>query len=190
KDRYTMRADDRKRKMTQFVVNKILHDVVIVLAPVLSFTSEEAYGYFKGNRKESVFLEEFPVSVFSDSDREFLDKWDDLLTVREAVQKLLENLRSQKLIGHPLDASVDIYWENMSVLDEEFDSLESIFIVSEVKKVFSAEGLEKPVEELGFWIAVREAAGEKCPRCWKKRELKNYSEEIQGICETCYEAVK
>jgi len=190
KDRYTMRADDRKRKMTQFVVNKILHDVVIVLAPVLSFTSEEAYGYFKGNKKESVFLEEFPVSVFSDSDREFLDKWDNLLTVREAVQKLLENLRSQKLIGHPLDASVDIYWENMPILDREFDSLESLFIVSEVKKVSSAKGLEKPVEELGFWIAVKEAAGEKCPRCWKKRKLKNYSEEIQGICETCYEAVK
>lgn len=190
KDRYTMRADDRRRRMTQFVVNRMLRDVLVVLAPVLSFTSEEAYGYLKKNRKESVFLENFPVAAVSPEDEAFLKEWDSVLKVREAVQKQLEVLRTQKTIGHSLDASVKIFWKDMPVLDREFDSLESLFIVSKVEKAAAADGLEKPVEDLNVWISVSEAAGEKCPRCWKKRELKNYSDEIQGICETCYEAVK
>jgi isoleucyl-tRNA synthetase len=190
KDRYTMKADDRKRRMTQFVVNRILRDVLVELAPVLSFTSEEAYGYIKKNKLKSIFLENFPVSTFSPDDAEFLKEWDIILKVREAVQKQLEVLRTQKAIGHPLDASVNIYWKNIPVLDREFDSLESLFIVSGVKKASSSEGLEKPVEELDVWVSVAEAVGDKCPRCWKKRELKNYSDEIQGLCETCYEAIK
>ena len=94
------------------------------------------------------------------------------------------------MIGHSLDAAVEIYFEDIEVLDEELSSLESIFIVSDVKKVLSNEGLQKPDEEFSFWVSVKEAKGEKCPRCWKKRELKDFTEEIQGVCETCYEALK
>jgi isoleucyl-tRNA synthetase len=190
KDRYTMKADDPRRRKTQFTVYRMLKDVVVALAPILSFTSEEAYGFLKGDKKESVFFEDIPVASTSAEEKEFLKKWDTLLKVREAVQKQLETLRMQKIIGHSLDAAVELYYQNIPVLDEELSSLESIFIVSGVKKVASSEGLIKSSEDLDLWIAVKEASGEKCPRCWKKRELKNFSDELQGICESCYEAVK
>jgi isoleucyl-tRNA synthetase len=190
KDRYTMKADDIRRRKSQFTVYQILKDVIICLAPILSFTSEEAYGFLKGDKKESVFLEDMPAVSLNDEEKEFLKKWGVLLKVREAVQKQLENLRMQKTIGHSLDASVELYFENIPVLDEELSSLESILILSGVRKAQSKEGLTKPVEDLDLWLAVKEAPGEKCPRCWKKRELKNFSDELQGICESCYEAVK
>lgn len=190
KDRYTMKADDKRRRVTQSVVYRILKESIVTLAPILSFTAEEAYGYMPGNKKDSVFLEDMPSAQLNDQEKDFIKKWDDLLKVREVVQKQLEGLRANKVIGHSLDSSVELYWENMPVLDEEIQNLESIFIVSEVKKASSSDGLEKVDEELNLWIKVKEAEGEKCPRCWKKRELKDFTEEIKGICETCYEALK
>ena len=189
KDRYTMRADDRRRRMTQSVVYSILSDVVKALAPILSFTCEEAYGYLKGAKKESVFLEQFPESDFNDEDAKFLENWQTVLDTKNAVQKKLEVLRADKTIGHSLDAKVRIYYENNPVLDSELANLESIFIVSAFEKAQTAEGLEK-VEDMDLWIGVTTAEGEKCPRCWKKRVLHDYSEEITGICESCYEAIK
>ena len=189
KDRYTMKADDERRRMSQYAVYSILKDVIILLAPILSFTSEEAYEYLPREKKDTVFVEKMPQANFGEKEKVVIEKWKVLLEVREAVQKKLEALRADKVIGHSLDSSVSLYWENIPILDEEMDSLESIFIVSEVKKVQSSEGLEK-IEDLNLWISVKEANGEKCPRCWKRRELKDYTEEITGICETCYEAIK
>ncbi|MBR4490443.1 class I tRNA ligase family protein, partial [bacterium] len=189
KDRYTMRADDRRRRMTQSVVYSILSGVVKALAPILSFTCEEAYGYLKGAKKESVFLEQFPESDFNDEDAKFLESWQTVLDAKNAVQKKLEILRADKTIGHSLDAKVRIYYENNPVLDSELNNLESIFIVSAFEKAQSAEGLEK-AEDTDLWIGVTAAEDEKCPRCWKKRKLHDYSEEITGICESCYEAIK
>ena len=143
----------------------------------------------KGSKKESVFLEQFPEAKLSAEDEKFLAGWEQLLKAREAVQKRLEPLRADKTIGHSLDAGVELYYENLPLLDEEFDNLESIFIVSEVKHAASKDNLEK-AEDLDLWIGVRAAEGEKCQRCWKRRPLKDYSDEITGICESCYEAIK
>ena len=189
KDRYTMKADDPRRRMSQSAVYSILSDVVKALAPILSFTCEEAYSYLKGHKKESVFLEQFPEAEFTADDEKFLADWEQLLKAREAVQKRLEPLRADKTIGHSLDASVELYFENMPILEEELGNLESIFIVSEVKRAASKDNLEK-AEDLDLWIGVRAADGEKCQRCWKRRPLKDYSDEITGICESCYEAIK
>jgi isoleucyl-tRNA synthetase len=189
KDRYTMKADDPRRRKSQFVVDRILREAIFTLAPVLSFTAEEAYGYLPGVKKASVFLEEIPQAELAEDDKKFLKKWEKLIDVREAVQKELETLRAEKTIGHSLDASVSLYWENDLVLDEELKNLESFFIVSGVKKAETSEGMVK-IEDMDVWVSVSIAEGEKCPRCWKKRELFDYTEEIKGICETCYEAVR
>jgi len=189
KDRYTMKADDERRRRSQYTVYRILKDVIVLLAPILSFTSEEAYGYMPGEKKDTVFLEKMPQAGFGEKEKAVVEKWSRLIEVREAVQKKLEALRADKVIGHSLDSSVKLFWENIPALDEEFEALESIFIVSGVEKAESAKGLEK-IEDLNLWVGVREASGEKCPRCWKRRELKDFTEEITGICETCYEAIK
>ncbi len=190
KDRYVMKSDDERRRKSQFAVYRILEDIIKVTAPIFSFTSEEAYTYLPGNRKESVFLEDMPSAEFTENDRDFVNKWELLLETREGVQRLLEKLREDKVIGHSLDASVKLYWKDVPVLDEEKEYLESIFIVSEVCFDDNSEGLVKISEENEIYASVDKAPGKKCERCWKKRELKNYSDEITNICPSCYEAIK
>ncbi len=190
KDRYVMKADDKRRRMSQSAVYMILSDIIKVMAPVLSFTAEEAYSYMPGEKKESVFFEEMPQRTLTKEDESYLEKWETILKVREGIQKQLEVLRAEKTIGHSLDAKVTLFWNNMPALDEEFTNLESLFIVSKVEKALSSEGVAKLCEELEVYGKVETATGEKCERCWKKRELKNWTEEITGICEECYEAVK
>jgi len=190
KDRYVMRADDPTRKMSQSVVFEILSDIVKVLAPVLSFTAEEAYSYLPGDKKETVFFEDFPKRELTDNDKKSLQEWKKLIAVREGVQKLLEELRANKTIGHSLDAKVTLYWENIDILSNEEKNLESLFIISGFEKAGSKDGLIKISDDFEAYAKVEIAAGDKCQRCWKKRELKDYSEDISGICPGCYEVVK
>ncbi len=191
KDRYVMKADDERRRMSQFTVHAILKDIVKVLAPVLSFTMEEAYSYMPGEKKESVFLEEMPKRQLTEEDNDILAKWKDLIAVRDAVQKVLEELRAAKEIGHSLDSRVVLYWEGLDVLNDEFDNLESVFICSSVEKAENSEGLTKISEDLELYASAGVADGEKCARCWKKRtDVQDWNEEVTGICSSCYEVIK
>lgn len=190
KDRYVMKADDSRRRMSQFVIYTIVADMIKVLAPIISFTAEEAYGYLPGVKKESVFLEDMPVRTVSEADNAFFAQWEKLLEVRSGVQKQLEELRATKTIGHSLDAKVKLYWKDMPCLDAEFAALESFFIVSAVEKAASAEGLVKLSDNIEVYAAVMPADGEKCDRCWKKRPVKDYSADITHICESCYSVIK
>ena len=189
KDRYVMHKDDEKRRKTQFAVYSILKELLIIGAPIFSFTAEEAYSYLPGEKKESIFLENMPQIELSQEDKTILEKWETLFVVRTGIQKKLEELRANKTIGLSLDAKVKIYWENLPILDEEFENLESIFIVSKIEKTDNKEGLIKLDEELNVFAKVEKAVGEKCPRCWKIRELKDWNEEIKGVCESCYKVL-
>ena len=84
----------------------IAESMVRWLAPILSFTAEEVWGYLPGERSESVFHEtwhELP-QVPEDT----ID-WDALIALRSDVTRELEKLRDAGLIGAPLDARVDVY---------------------------------------------------------------------------------
>ncbi len=190
KDRYVMKATDPRRRKSQYAVYTMLNELVRVLAPILSFTAEEAYGYLPGNKKDSVFLDDFPKGGISVDEEKWLAEWTQILLVREGVQKLLEELRTAKKIGHSLDAKVTLSYENFPVLDSEKDQLESIFIVSAVEKFNSPEGFLKIVETPAVFAKVEPALGVKCERCWKIREVKTWDETHHGICASCYEAVK
>ncbi|HSA32596.1 MAG TPA: isoleucine--tRNA ligase [bacterium] len=190
KDRYVMKKDDPRRRMSQRAVYEILSDMVRVLAPILSFTAEEAYGFLPGTKKESVFLEEFPVRPLSADEKKYIECWEPLLTVRSGVQKLLEELRTAKTIGHSLDAKVTLHWKGQPVLDEETANLESLFIVSAFEKAAAPDGLTKLSESLDVWAKVTVAEGEKCDRCWKKRPVADRSAEATHICDACWEVIR
>ncbi len=190
KDRYVMKTDDPRRRRSQRVVYEILSDLTVVLAPILSFTAEEAYGYLPGKKNESVFLADFPKRPLSADDKKFLEQWETIMAIRSGVQKMLEELRAAKKIGHSLDAAVTIFWENRPVLDETFEHLESLFIVSAVRRAPQREGLTALSEVPGVFVAVAPAEGERCERCWKHRPLADRTPEITRICDTCWETIR
>ena len=193
KDRmYTSKADSLQRLSAQTVMHTILDTLVRVLAPILSFTSDEVWQYMPGSREESVHLAEFPGLNPEWKNDELVSRWERIIKVRADVSKALELARVAKTIGHSLDAAVAISAdpELFGFLKEYESELASIFIVSKVVLADALEGDCWSSENIeGLKVQVSAAPGEKCERCWY------YSEELgtdaghPSICPKCTTAV-
>src|SRR3970282_310580 len=90
----------------------VCYDVFLALArlmaPILTFTTEEAWRHLAGAHAESVHLERFPEVPLEWVDDTLKRDWDRLLEVRREVARALEVARTRKLIGSGLEASVRI----------------------------------------------------------------------------------
>ena len=109
-------------------------------------------------------------------------KWDELIEIKGAVSKALEEARQAKVIGHALDAKVRIFaeGEDLSRLQSVEDDLAKLFIVSQLELHAGLEG-RAPAAEAGVAVEVEPAAGAKCQRCWTYHEHLNE----QGVCPRC-----
>ena len=193
KDRmYTSKGSSLERLSAQTVMHRILDTLVRVLAPVLSFTSDEVWQFMPGEREESVHLAEFPPRNPEWRDDVLAARWERIIKVRSDVSKALELARVAKTIGHSLDAAVTIAAppELFAFLQEYAAELNSIFIVSKATLATDLEGEYWASENLeGLKVQVTAAPGEKCERCWY------YSEELgsdaghPAICPKCTKAV-
>ncbi|MCK8827622.1 isoleucine--tRNA ligase [Natroniella acetigena] len=197
KDRlYTLKADDRVRRSAQTAMYEILTTLIKMVAPVLVHTAEEVWQYLPDvSDAESVFLEEWPQVDKGYLDEDLEKKWDRLLQVRKDVSKALELARNEKVVGHSLDAQVDLYAER-ELYDFliQFDDLAELFIVSKLKVLNSTVEVEEDElytgEETGIKIAVAQAPGDKCERCWHYCETVGSDEEHSEICVECLEVVE
>jgi len=193
KDRvYTSRADSLQRKSAQTVMYTILDTLLRLIAPVLSFTADEAWQYLPGEHEKSVHLASFPALQPEVKDDALVERWGRIMRVREFVSKSLENARVQKTIGHSLDAKVEIYAQGATreLLDQYRDILKDIFIVSNVE----LHDLPCPDEtdhydDLPGDIRISRASGEKCDRCWCYSEELGSHAEHPAICPKCTAAV-
>jgi len=195
KDRqYTMQADSLGRRSCQTAMHHIAEAMVRWLAPVMSFTADEAWGYMPGERSESVFLETWyeglqamPQAVEA---RVF---WGRVMRVRSAVSKQLEGMRKDGGIGSSLDAEVDLYCDGDLLSDLQIlgDELRFVLITSEAgvhaldKK--PADARESELE--GLFIAARASEHAKCSRCWHHREDVGANGEHPDLCGRCVENV-
>jgi len=189
KDRlYTSYKESFERRSAQTVLYKILKSLAIMLAPVLSFTSEEIWLSAGFNETESVFLGSWPEVNFTRSDEHILKKFELIMQLRSEITRALEHSRLQKKIGHSLDAKVIVVASSRSAkkfIDVlEGLSPESIFIVSgfEIAESFpTSDDVVTAVQIEGLKIKVEKAAGKKCPRCWKYFQ----DEERGNVCKRC-----
>jgi isoleucyl-tRNA synthetase len=109
KDRlYCEGAASQARRAAQTTLFRILEALVHLMAPILSFTAEEIWGYMpdKHRRPSSVFLSRIPEADESAADQTLADKWDRIFRERSEVLKALEVARAGGVIGHSLDAEV------------------------------------------------------------------------------------
>ena len=114
KDRlYCEGAKSKKRRAAQSTLYRILEVLVHLMAPILSFTAEEIWGYVPGKERQrsSVFLSSIPEPDPTLVDPKLADKWDRLFRERTEVLKALEEARNLGIIGHSLDANVSLYPE-------------------------------------------------------------------------------
>ena len=132
KDRqYTTKADSQARHSAQTALYHLVQAFVRWMAPILSFTAQEAWPLIPGQSEKYVFTAEWydiPVSaqanLLSEAD------WQTLIAVKSAVNKHIENARNEKLVGSNLSAKVEL-WANdelKAVLDRLGDELRFVLI--------------------------------------------------------------
>jgi isoleucyl-tRNA synthetase len=199
KDRlYTAKRNGKARRSAQTALHHILHSLLRLVAPVLSFTAEEAWKYLPDRTGESVHLSRFPSAEDLPVDKELLAKWQKILAVRDEVLKPLEALRKEKKIGQPLEAAW--FYNAAGDLKEFMDAVGGAtwaeITVTSGRPVFSAGAPEGAIRHLaesellkGLELYVRKAPGVKCARCWKFDEKVGADAANPGICPTCYDAL-
>jgi isoleucyl-tRNA synthetase len=196
KDRlYTSPPKSIARKSAQTVMYLLMDSLARLMAPLLPFTADEIWKHmpdFK-DKASSVHLSSLPAANIRWKDEGLAQKWEKILEVRAEVTKALEEARSQKRIGHPLEAAVvisakkDLY----DVLKPYAEELRFIFIVSSVK-LLKDEKLDSSFQSenlTGLFIKVELAAGEKCERCWVHETSVGTDKEHPSICGRCQRAL-
>ncbi|PYM41019.1 MAG: isoleucine--tRNA ligase [Candidatus Rokuibacteriota bacterium] len=196
KDRlYTSAADDPRRRAAQTACYDIFSALARLMAPILTFTAEEAWRHAPGVKAESVHLERFP-----EVSREWLDdtlarEWGRLLEVRREVTKALETARAQGLIGSGLEARLRVAAapEDLpELLRAKRALLPTLFIVSQVELggARTSSAVQYESQEIpGLVIGVDKARGRKCQRCWTWSERVGEHRAHPGLCERCVPVV-
>uniref|UniRef100_A0A7C4UF22 Isoleucine--tRNA ligase n=1 Tax=candidate division WOR-3 bacterium TaxID=2052148 RepID=A0A7C4UF22_UNCW3 len=190
KDRlYTWGKNSKGRRSAQFVLYSILRRILVILSPMLSFTAEEAYGFIKGKKEESVFLEDFPSGrELNEDEKEFIQEFGRILKIREEIQKPMESARRDGFIGNSLEAKIIINGDK-DLLNKYISYLPEIFIVSKVEIMENPEGKYKFKGEYGEY-AVDRAEGKKCERCWVYSESVGNDAEHPTLCSKCSDVIR
>ena len=181
KDRlYASGTASRERRSAQSALWHILMLLVRDMAPVLSFTAEEVYGYLPEALREAGVDTVFALSTLDEEalqarglllDEESRARWARLLDVRGAVTRAIEPQRKEGVVGHSLDTRVTLFVapELQKELDVLGADLRAVCIVSQLqvrplaeKSVDAVEAEDMPTLAVG----VEKAHGEKCERCW------------------------
>ncbi|QYJ88997.1 isoleucine--tRNA ligase [Shewanella halotolerans] len=192
KDRqYTAKGDSLARRSCQSALFLIAEAMVRWIAPILSFTADEVWQSLPGEREEFVFTQtwfEGLVSVTLDSDLSD-EYWANLITVRDEVNKAIEQARREQRVGGSLEAEVTLYADN--ALTESLallgDELRFVLLTSntQIAPLASAgdDAVETELAGLKLLVAKTEAA--KCDRCWHHREDVGQVEAHPLLCTRC-----
>ena len=194
KDRqYTAKGDSLARRSCQTALWHIVEALVRWMAPIMSFTADEIWGYLPGERAQYVFTEEWYQGLFGLAEDEALNDayWAELLKVRGEVNKVIEQARADKRIGGALEATVTLYAdpELAAKLQALGNELRFVLLTSgaQVADYALANDEAQQSEGLkGLKIALHKAQGEKCQRCWHYTTDVGQNPEHAEVCGRCY----
>ena len=110
---YCESVDSNSRRSARTVLDKLFCCLTAWLAPILCFTSEEAWIARYSDSAESVHFRDFPNIPEEWQNRELSDRWEKIREIRKVVTGALELERSEKRIGSSLEAKPLIHHENV-----------------------------------------------------------------------------
>ena len=183
KDRlYCDGADSLSRRSAQTALYLTLHTLAKLFAPILAFTCDEiwlAMPHTGEDDARNVVLNEMnkPFTAYALTAEEMAN-WEKLADVRTVVNGVLETARAEKKIGKSLEADVHLTVpaEDAFLANVDGKELADLLIVSQVE-VTVGDSVKASAEE---------AAGTKCPRCWKHSTAAN----AEGLCPRCAEVMR
>jgi len=185
---YIEERNSHKRRSMQTVLYQIVVDMTKLLAPILVHTAEEVWSHIPHVKEESVHLTRMPERA--EVDRDFLDKWNTFMNLRDDVNRALEVARGEKVIGKSLEAKVIIGSnENFDATTflQQFSDLQQLFITSQAEVVDTVD--DGVAYQYGD-IRIEHAHGEKCERCWNYSEELGSVGELDHLCPRCQEVVQ
>ena len=181
KDRlYTTKPDSKERRSAQCALYLITDALLKLMAPLLSFTAEEAWKVLTKKAGGTIFTETFAVLPPMTDEARLVDKWLRIRAVRAEVQKRLEPLRERGEIGSSLQSEVEIRTDTelAALLKTLGDELKFVLITSGASPTSVAE----PGDEQ---IVVTPSPHAKCGRCWHWRADVGHAAEHPTICGRC-----
>jgi len=182
KDRlYTMGEDSRARRSAQTAMHHIAEAFVRWIAPVLSFTADELWGYLPGAREENVLFAtwyEGLAPLPADAALNAAD-FDKLLALREQVAKVLEPMRANGAIGAALEAEITVAADAVSAARWQplADELRFLFISGDVSVT--------PASTDDIYVSAQPTSKTKCVRCWHHRADVGADPRHPELCARC-----
>ncbi len=186
KDRlYTSGVQSTARRSAQTAIWHITQSLLRLMAPVLSFTVEEAWAIFADkdtyqSSGETIFTQTFyALPDIGDADL-LLAKYEQLQTIRAEVLKQLEEVRVSGAIGSSLQAEVEIHasGDKLALLQSLGEDLKFVLITSAATVVPAATAAAEKV-------MVRASGHKKCERCWHYRADVGSHADHPGLCGRC-----
>jgi len=192
KDRlYTNKADSAIRRSGQTAMFIILDAMTRLLAPILTFTSEEVWSAMPAwnNKEESVHLAQFPQVDDTFFNEELGERWKAMIDAKSEIAKAIEQARKEKTIGHSLDARITIAAPQKlrELILAHLEDMRSLMIVSQLQ-VADEKDIASPFKSTeieGLVVGVEKARGSKCERCWIYEETVGADANHPTVCARC-----
>lgn len=181
KDRlYTSKKDGLARRSAQTALWYITAMYLRLLAPILSFTAEEAFSYFSPNESGTIFTEKNFVLPEVANGEKLLHKWKRIMELRSAVLKKIEELRIAGKVGSSLQAEADI-----TVCGADYEYLASLKDELKFVMMTSRCDLERGAEGSDVRVAVVQTKEKKCVRCWHYVPEVGNDPKYPDLCPRC-----
>jgi isoleucyl-tRNA synthetase len=179
-----------KRRSAQTALYQLTHGLTVLLAPLLSFTTEEAYLELRRisnpSLKESVFLEDLSALESVPLDNALNEKWLAILDVRSQVNDVLDQARKAGTLKSSQEACVHINPAKLGASAQALltQPLDWPFLL-QMSEVF-VNGKDKP--EVA--VTIEATKNLKCERCWRYRPDVGVDSKHPTICGRCADVVK
>ena len=177
KDRlYCEALNSEKRRNSQSTMAIIVKELISILAPVLTYTMDEAVEHAPAVIKEDAkdifdFVYTPLTAVESEIDDEILD-------IRSRFYELVDKLKKEKIIKDTLELAIETNYEKLLK-----DEMAEFFVVSLVADEIDGDVLDEfHIDDERFVVKIKKSPLNKCPRCWR------YVAEDE-LCERCKEVV-
>jgi isoleucyl-tRNA synthetase len=159
-------------------MHKVFDALTRLLAPILAFTAEEAWGHFQ--KDSSIHLSLFPVPEEQWTNPTAILDMDRLLAIRARISQSVEKVQKAGEIGSALEARVRLVApaSETPLLDSLHKELEELFILSDLSFVPGEESV----------VEVSKTSAARCERCWRHREEVGSSSAHPTLCARCEEA--
>jgi isoleucyl-tRNA synthetase len=179
KDRlYTSAPNSAPRRAAQTALYHIAHSVIRTMAPILSFTAEEAWAVLMNTAQDATIFTElnYVLPEIAQSDA-LISSWTRIRALRDDVNKSLEHARTEGKIGSALQAAVEIHAPaaDAELLQSLGDELRFVLITS-AASVHTSAALN---------VQVNVADGNKCERCWHVSVEIGTVDDHPSLCPRC-----